>query len=218
MTKRTIAIGDIHGCSIALRTLLAAINPQPDDTIVTLGDYVDRGPDSRGVLDQMIELVDRCELIPLLGNHEVMLLQSLEKRDVFEFWQVCGGATTLASYGGSLDQLPFEHLVFLRGLRLFHETEKFIFVHANYNADLPIEQTPEDLLLWEHVNSSPPGRHCSGKTVIVGHTPQGDGCILDLGHLLCIDTYCFGGGCLSALDVDTREVWQADQEGQLWHA
>jgi serine/threonine protein phosphatase 1 len=218
MTKRTIAIGDIHGCSVALRTLIDAIDLQPDDTLVTLGDYVDRGPDSRGVLDELIALVDRCELVPLLGNHDLMLLQSMTSREVFEFWLACGGTTTLDSYGGSLENIPAEHLVFLRGLRPFYETDRHIFVHANYIAELPIEQTSEDVLLWQHVPAIPPGKHLSGKTVIVGHTPQGNGCVLDLGHLRCIDTYCFGGGWLTALDVDTDEAWQADQEGQLRHA
>jgi serine/threonine protein phosphatase 1 len=218
MFKRTIAIGDIHGCSVALRTLLAAIDPRPADTIVTLGDYVDRGPDSRGVIDQLIALVDRCELIPLLGNHDLMMLQALTNPEIFEFWQACGGHTTLESYGGSLDNLPEDHLLFLRNLRPFYETERCIFVHANYEPGLPIEQTPEDLLLWQHVAAIPPAKHVSGKLVVVGHTPQGNGAVLDLGHLLCIDTYCFGGGWLTALNIDTGEVWQADQEGQLRHA
>jgi serine/threonine protein phosphatase 1 len=217
MTKRTIAIGDIHGCSIALQSLLAAIRPQPDDTIVTMGDYVDRGPDSRGVLDQLVRLVDQCELIPLLGNHEFMLLESMCDPEMHEFWQSCGGDSTVASYGGRLENLPDEHLVFLRGLRIFHEMDKWIFVHANYDEQLPIEQTPLDLLLWEHINSNPPGQHMSGKRVVVGHTPQAEGNVLDVGHLVCLDTYCFGGGWLTAMDMDTGQLWQTDQRGQLRH-
>jgi serine/threonine protein phosphatase 1 len=218
MSNRTIAIGDIHGCSTALRTLLAGVNPQPEDKLILLGDYIDRGPDSRGVLDQLITLVEHCEVIPLLGNHEVMLLQSLTNREMFEFWKACGGNETLQSYGGSLENLPFEHLVFFRGLRKFYETDEFIFVHANYDAELPIQETSEDLLFWEHVTSVPPVRHCSGKIVVVGHTPQGSGCVLDLGHLICLDTYCFGGEWLTAMDVHSKQIWQADQLGQLRHA
>lgn len=217
-TPRTIAFGDIHGCSLALRTLLDAIQPQPQDRLVFLGDYVDRGPDSRGVIELLIEWLDRCELIPLLGNHEVMMLQSLTNREMFEFWRACGGQETLNSYGGSLDQLPFEHLVFLRGLRRFYETDRYLFVHANYEPQLPLQQTPEDRLFWEHVKEPIPGPHCSGKTVVVGHTPQGSGEVLDHGHLLCLDTYCFGGGWLTAMDVDRREIWQADERGQTRHA
>jgi len=72
MNPRTIAIGDIHGCSAALDALLEAFQPSSEDTIVTLGDYINRGPDSRGVIDKLIELKDRCRLVPLRGNHEEM--------------------------------------------------------------------------------------------------------------------------------------------------
>ena len=74
MPGRIIAIGDIHGYSAALAALLEAIAPRAEDTIVTLGDYVDRGPDSPGALDQLIALAARCRLVPLLGNHDEMLL------------------------------------------------------------------------------------------------------------------------------------------------
>ena len=78
--SRTIAIGDIHGCLAALNTLIDAIQPQHDDTLVTVGDYVDRGPDSKGVLDRMLELEKMCNLVPLLGNHEEMMLAVIERR------------------------------------------------------------------------------------------------------------------------------------------
>jgi serine/threonine protein phosphatase 1 len=71
---RTIAIGDIHGCSMALDALLDALRPRPEDTIVTLGDYINRGPNSRGVSDRPIELSHQSRLAPLLGNHDQMLL------------------------------------------------------------------------------------------------------------------------------------------------
>src|SRR5438128_342790 len=77
MSGRTIAVGDVHGCKAALDALLAAIEPEPADTLVTLGDYVDRGPDSRGVLDRLIGLAGRCRLVPLMGNHEEALLDAL---------------------------------------------------------------------------------------------------------------------------------------------
>ena len=67
---RTIAIGDIHGCLAALDALLAAINPTPNDTIVTLGDYVDRGPNSKGVIDRLLELEQRVNLVPWWGRHD----------------------------------------------------------------------------------------------------------------------------------------------------
>ena len=97
---RTIAIGDIHGCSAALRAILDAIRPMPDDLIVTLGDYVDRGPDSRGVLERLIELAGECRLVPILGNHDDMLIQALDGLHATTFLAM-GGTATLASYGGS---------------------------------------------------------------------------------------------------------------------
>ncbi|MEO8496749.1 MAG: metallophosphoesterase family protein [Planctomycetota bacterium] len=215
MTRRTIAIGDIHGCDKALAALIDAIDPTEDDVIVPLGDYVDRGPDSRAVIDQMIRLVDRCQLIPLLGNHEAMMLEAIESPAVREMWCRVGGSTTVESYGGALENIPFDHLVFLRGLNRYYETDTHLFVHANYDASLSLDQQPDRLLLWEHVVHTLPDRHCSGKTAIVGHTPQGSGEILDLGYLLCIDTYCFGGGWLTALDVESGRVWQANRNGEL---
>jgi len=74
---RTIAIGDIHGCSIALKSLIKAINPQPQDIIIALGDYVDRGFDSSGVIEELIALKTRCKLVCVLGNHDQMMLQCM---------------------------------------------------------------------------------------------------------------------------------------------
>jgi serine/threonine protein phosphatase 1 len=99
MAGRTIAIGDVHGCSAALRALLDAVAPAPDDVVVLLGDYIDRGPDSKGVLDLLLDLVGRCQLIPLLGNHEEMVLAALSDHKALEGWLSCGGAETVLSYG-----------------------------------------------------------------------------------------------------------------------
>jgi serine/threonine protein phosphatase 1 len=88
---RLIAIGDIHGCANALRTLLAAIDPQPTDTVVTLGDYVNKGPDSKGVLDLLIALSGHSQLIPILGNHDELMLQSRQGSAGLETWLHSGG-------------------------------------------------------------------------------------------------------------------------------
>lgn len=77
MTERIIAIGDIHGCAKALKTLVDAIQPTEQDTLVFLGDYIDRGPESRGVIEQVMALGNHCTVVPLLGNHEEMLLGAL---------------------------------------------------------------------------------------------------------------------------------------------
>jgi serine/threonine protein phosphatase 1 len=213
--SRTIAIGDIHGCSDALKALIDAIQPAADDTIVALGDYVDRGPDSREVISQLLTLGDRCHLVPLLGNHEIMMLNALSSQSDFSLWLNFGGLETLSSYGGNLDNLPPTHIDFLKSCQRTHETEFHIFLHANYFADLDLDDQPERRLFWEHLSASLPPPHHSLKTAVVGHTPQPDGEILDLGHLICIDTGCFAGGWLSALDVQSGQVWQADLIGDL---
>src|SRR5688572_4159032 len=98
LSPRTFAIGDIHGCAVALASLLAIVPLQPEDTVVTLGDYVDRGPDSRGVIEQLLELRSRVNLVPLRGNHEIMMIQARVSRVAYGEWCRCGGDTTVESY------------------------------------------------------------------------------------------------------------------------
>lgn len=215
MSVRTIAIGDIHGCADALAALLQAVGPRADDCLVVLGDYVDRGPDSRSVIDQLLALRTRCRLVVLLGNHELMMLRGLNDDEDQDFWLDYGGQATLNSYGGRVAAIPAAHVEFLAGGVPFFETERYFFVHANYVPDLPLDDQPESMLLWTHLHRSRPAPHCSGKIAVVGHTPQATGEILDLGHLVCIDTCCFGGGWLTALEVDTRRIWQVDGLGRL---
>ena len=216
MPGRTIAIGDIHGCSAALDALLDAIRPRPEDTFVPLGDYINRGPDTRGVLDRLIDLSRRCRLVPILGNHDQKLLEARSGVHPTT-WLGMGGLATLDSYGPGRDiaLIPEAHFEFLDGCLDFHETHAHIFVHANYFTDLPMAEQPVGMLRWESLRDTTPGPHESGKAVIVGHTSQKTGEILDLGHLKCIDTYCHGGGWLTALEVNTGEVWQADRRGDM---
>jgi serine/threonine protein phosphatase 1 len=227
MPARMIAIGDIHGCSRALESLLEAIQPETEDLIVTLGDYVNRGADSRGVLERLIALEGQCTLSPLLGNHDQMLLDARAGRpQASSIWMRMGGGPTLLSYGGStgpptkseLARIPTAHISFLERCRPYLETETHIFVHAKYQADLPMNRQPDWLLRWETLRHGIPEPHVSGKAVIAGHTSQKSAEILDLGHLVCIDTHCYGGGWLTALDVHTRQVWQADREGRRRNA
>lgn len=215
MSERTIAIGDIHGCCRALDALLDIINPGEHDQLVFLGDYVDRGPDSRLVIDRLADLQRHCRTVFLMGNHEIMLLRALEGAADLHFWLQYGGQATVDSYGGSVDSIPEEHLAFLRRCRWHHETERHLFIHANYLADVPLDQQPEALLLWTHLIRRLPDRHRSGKKAVVGHTPQTTGEILDLGYLVCIDTFCCGGGWLTALDVNSKQIWQTNREGGL---
>lgn len=216
MSSRTIAIGDIHGCAAALDAVLAAMEPGPDDRLIVLGDYVDRGPDTSAVIDRLLQLEQQTQLEVLLGNHEEMLLAACEDDHELRAWLSFGGAETLASYGVDHPRgLPRAHLDWMRGNGDFAEAAEHFFVHANYQHDLPLPDQPWNMLRWESLWQRIPQPHCSGKIAIVGHTAQREGEIWNLGHLQCIDTYCHGGGWLTALEVTTGQIWQADRDGGL---
>jgi len=211
---RRFVIGDIHGCSKALRTILETIAPTPEDQLIFLGDYIDRGPDSRGVIDLMLSAAKSTRTIALRGNHEVMLLAILLGGCDPKIWLQSGGAATTASYGGSIDRIPVKHRDFFQSLRSQYETEREIFVHAGYQHDIVSDRFEDDDRYWKHMLQPPPP-HCSGKRVFVGHTPQPNGCVRDLGHVVYVDTYCFGGGYLTAMNIDTGDIIQATRQGHL---
>ena len=220
MAGRTIAIGDIHGCSKALAALLDSIRPDPRDTVVTLGDYIDRGPDSRQVIDRLVGLANECRLVPLQGNHEEMFAAALRDKTAFRTWLECGGVDTLRSYGWAAghrralaDWFPPPHLAFLDSCRPYYQTDTHVFAHAGLVPDLPLDRQPGAALRWRVTDPATATAHCSGKIVVVGHTPQHGAEVLDLGFLVCIDTNCARNGWLTALDVGTGQVWQADGRG-----
>ena len=218
MPSRTIAIGDIHGCASALSALLKAVSPQGEDTLVFLGDYVDRGPDSADVIEQVVSLVGHCHVVPLIGNHELMMLNAVNDSRQMQFWTQHGGAETLASYGGSLAHVPPHHRAFFQNCVRYHETENHMFVHANYDPGLDLDEQSDDLLFWQHMTSRFPEPHISGKTVVVGHTPQLDGLPVDHGHIKLLDTFCYGGQWLTAYDVDSQRLWQANNHAETREA
>lgn len=215
MFERTIAIGDIHGCFHALEKTLELLEPKSTDLVITLGDYIDRGPNTREVLNRLIELSRQCELVPLLGNHELMMLAARDDESHLSFWMQCGGRETIESYGESIDDIPETHWEFISKCLPYYETESHLFVHANYNYRRPLSEFTETELFWRHLNGTPPPPHISGKKVILGHTPH-RGRIMNMNHVACIDTYCFGDGCLTAMDVNTGDIWQADKFGRIW--
>jgi serine/threonine protein phosphatase 1 len=215
---RIIAIGDIHGCSTALRALVAAIRPRPEDALIPLGDCIDRGPDSRGVIDDLLALRERCRVVPILGNHEEMMINFLEGRPQPDDWLTCGGDATLKSYqapDGKLGSVPLEHIEFIRTWGDCFETDRQFFIHASYEPDRPLSQQHWQTMRWQTLRSNIPDPHQTGKVAIVGHTSLKDGEILNVGHLVCIDTYCWGGGWLTAYDATTGQIWQADRHGRL---
>ncbi len=217
MPSRTIAIGDMHGCSRALHTLLDHIQPTQEDVFVPLGDFVDRGPDSKGVLDQLLELETVCRLKPILGNHEEMMVMVLTGQMGPSDWLRYGGVNTLDSYGfaGDLGVIPESHRDFLQRCHDFFETDTHFFVHANYVPEIPLAELDREVLRWWSLLHTTPGPHQNGKVGVLGHTPDKTGEIFDLGYLKCIDTYCYGGKWLTALDVSSGTIWQANEAGEL---
>jgi serine/threonine protein phosphatase 1 len=229
---RTLVIGDIHGCLRAFTALLDAVAPAPDDRIITLGDYVDRGPNSRGVMDRLVALYATGRLVALRGNHDVMMLDARDKHDLT--WLYCGGRQALHSYGvpdwkitGFLDgegwfgepdellaKIPPRHWEFLENDCVpYFETETHFFVHANAYADLPLDEQPDFMLYWEKLVA--PCAHSSGKVMVCGHTRQTSGRPLNLGTTVCLDTNVYDGGWLTCLDVGSGRIWQANELGEV---
>ena len=220
---RCLAVGDIHGCSTALMTLAAFVPFGADDLLVTLGDYVNRGPDSSGVLDWLIAYRQQGNrLVALRGNHELMMLRARADHEAFRRWVECGGDATLASYGlsgdrGLLVDVPASHWEFLeKGTSAWFETSTHFFVHANAYPDCALEEQPDFMLYWESFDDPPP--HESGKVMVCGHTSQKTGKPRSVGHAVCIDTWACGRGWLTCLDVGSGRYWQANQRGETRRA
>lgn len=185
---RVLMISDIHGCLDPLRELLRAMSYQPDeDTLLLLGDYVDRGPCSRETVDYIMELVQRNQAIALKGNHDQRLVDWVRSGDgaVTDKLLAHGGLQTIHSYSKTTSELSKEgleqarqeigqhyehHIEFLDSLPLYHEDEQHIYVHAGLNPNYPNwrEQPAYDFMYSkEAFHRSPP---LPDKTVVFGHT------------------------------------------------
>lgn len=217
---RTYAIGDIHGCYTALATLKDYVKWTPDDTLIMLGDYVDRGPDSYGVIEWLIDRCRKGNTICLRGNHEVMMLWARDDRRSMVGWLQCGGDAALASYavagrGTGVTAVPESHWDFLEHTCVdWHETETHLFVHANAYSELALCEQPDSMLFWEHIGEQGPAAHSSGKMLVCGHTSQKSGLPRVFPHAVCIDTWAFGRGWLTCMDVETNRYWQANENGE----
>ncbi len=196
--------------------MLKLVALQPEDTLVVLGDCVDRGPESRQVIDELLALRERCQVIPLLGNHEEMMLSFIDGKHQPDNWLDVGGATTVRSYSAKSDPRDIvpEHIEYIRTWADYYETSSHFFVHANYEPDRRLPEQHWQSLRWRSLKSCTPGPHLSGKTAVVGHTSQKGGDPLNAGHLVCIDTYCWGGGWLTAIDTTRGHVWQVAHDGK----
>ncbi|HEB88200.1 MAG TPA: serine/threonine protein phosphatase [Deltaproteobacteria bacterium] len=226
-TDMLYAFGDIHGDLEKLDELLESLPLEKDDRLVFLGDYIDRGPDSVGVIDRLIELGSEYECVFLLGNHESMFLDFLGWTDEAYFggdaFLMNGGDRTLAGYGyfdrvetsRESFRLPKAHEDFLLGLVLSHVEGDYLFVHAGLSLDhlrcgdlayALRKSRPEDLL-WNRTAGDLP--HDLGITMIYGHTPNEDfgvrwNCPFSIG----VDTGAVYGGPLTAIRLPDEAVFQ----------
>ena len=223
---RVFVVGDIHGCAAELDILLTSLPLASGDTLVCLGDYYDRGPDSRRVIDLLLDLAQRPGLttVFLRGNHEDMCLGYLGRDGHWgESWLANGGDTVLTSYGLDnaappnevLGALPARHLEFLDRLQLYHELPHHLLVHAGIDPRRPFAQQDSEDFLWirEPFLNAP---HSLGRTVVFGHTAARE-IRLDLPYKIGIDTGCVYGGALTALSVTEGHVWQVRRGSTAVH-
>ena len=216
---RLLAIGDVHGCFSALQTLLAYADITSQDQLIMMGDYVDRGPKSREVVQWLIDYSKTSRLVALRGNHEIMMLNAQLSRDDLQRWCRFGGTETLASYTndpdgiGSIEEVLDEHWSFLSNhLAAYFESDNHLFVHGFVAAKTTMNEQTDETLYWSRYWDGFPG-HNSGKTVVCGHKSQSSGVPVSNGKAICIDTAACKGGWLTCLDVNAETLWQANEEG-----
>ena len=217
---RSYVIGDIHGCIDELRYLIDDLPIEFGDRLIFLGDYIDRGPNSKGVLTYIIELrkTRDLEIICLKGNHEDMFLAYLglsgQHGDMFLY---NGGYATLISYGvhskqSSVDEIIAriapEHIEFLKSLRTYFVMPPFICVHAGVHPSKPLDKQTDSDLLWirnEFIDN--PHRLFPPYHVLFGHTPR-ISVLFDLPYKIGLDTGLVYGNKLSCLEVTEKILYQ----------
>ncbi|MBI4525534.1 MAG: serine/threonine protein phosphatase [Deltaproteobacteria bacterium] len=221
---RSFVIGDIHGCLDELVCLLESLPLKPDDRLVFLGDYVDRGPNPKGVVSYLIQwqLIAEQETIFLKGNHEDMFLSFLGLPGHYgEMFLANGGWTTLASYGVDekiasrervLALTPSDHLDFFAGLKTYYLMDPFLCVHAGVHPAKPLSQQSAEELFWIR-DAFILNHHILPYTVLFGHTPQRE-VFFDLPYKIGLDTGLVYGNELSCLEVNEKVLYQINRGGK----
>lgn len=203
--NRKFAIGDIHGCYDKLMSLMDKISPTIDDTIIFLGDYIDRGPQTRDVIDYLIKLNEVTNCIFLTGNHEQMLLDYINDQndDMFLY---TGGYATLESYG-NLNQLKeHTHMCFLNSLEWYNTDDQYIYVHAGLVPNVALHEQDHHDLIWIRANFILYPTKLT-KKVIYGHTPNRSPQVAI--DKIGIDTGAFMGGKLTAIQLPEETFIQS---------
>lgn len=211
----TFVIGDLHGCLNALKLMVEFAGITPDDTLITLGDVVDRGPASCAVVEWLIKRHQQGNTISLLGNHELMMMRARFNPIELNDWLRFGGRETLLSYGTeNLSEIPERHWRFFDEVCLdYFVLEHHFCVHATAHPTTPLAEQPELYLFWEKLDQAPKP-HETGKIMICGHTAQKNGLPFLTPTTICLDTWCYGGGWLTALEVETGRLFQTRESGE----
>lgn len=208
---RFIAITDIHGELFKLENVLSKIAVRPDDIFVFMGDYIDRGPNSKGVVEKILEIKQKYDTVCLIGSHEYALLHA-ENDDYYHylFWNY-GGPATVKSYGGDFDNILNTHGDFFRSLKFYYLTEDYLFVHAGINPRFSLEEQTETDLVYirsAFYNS----KHNLSQKIIFGHTEFDEPLIQD--DKICIDLGCgkypYAKLCALILDNGNEEFVFSD--------
>ena len=217
MNNRLFAIGDIHGCFDSLKELVEnKIQLQKDDKLILLGDYIDRGNKSKEVVDFIIELLENgYDVIPIMGNHESMLLDALEDEKNISKWIQNGGNETLKSFEiNLLKVIESKYIEFFKGLRCYYAFEDYLFVHAGFNDNLLNPFTDYYSMLWK-CKETYTNPLLSDKTIVHGHNPVRVAICEERVHtkhlVINIDTGCVykdneGFGRLAAYDCNNKRI------------
>lgn len=207
----TYAVGDIHGCLDKLRSLMLRCEKHAAGramSFVFVGDYIDRGPQSCGVIDCLIDLKMRHgeSVVTLMGNHEAMALAAIDGNGPTRMWLAQGGLATLESYGiAEPRELSPAHVDWLRALPLSYDDGRRFFVHAGVNPAAPLDAQDDFDLLWIREPFLSHGGDY-GRLIVHGHTPLADG-VPDLrGNRLNLDTGAVFGGPLTAAVFDDAQT------------
>lgn len=198
----TYAIGDIHGMYDPLVELLRILPIEEGDRLIFLGDYIDRGPASKEVVNLLKNLKKAHDMVLLMGNHEDMMLSCIEKGDCLT-WEFNGAGATMRSFGG-LEKIK-EELPFFKSLKLFHEEGRYLLVHGGVKPGIPLEKQKRLDMLWirdEFIFTKNP---LPGRVVVFGHTPLEKPYIST--DKIGIDTGCVYGGHLTAIRLDDLKVF-----------
>jgi serine/threonine protein phosphatase 1 len=172
-SNKTYIIGDIHGCAKTFRKMVEeVIQLKKEDSLYLLGDYIDRGPNSKGVIDFILELRDAgMQVFTLRGNHEQLMIEAVNSPAVERMWLQNGGDKTLKSFGAStVREIPVAYIKFCLDTSFYFETDDFLLVHAGLNCSAEDPLQDKMSMMWTR-DFNDEKKYLQGKILIHGHTP-----------------------------------------------